>query len=96
MTQYALAVISNRRRKRKDVPAIHTPAALSARVQGTVVLELRIASDGRVSDARALRSVPELDQAALDAARQWQFTPTIVNGEAVPLILPASVRFALL
>jgi protein TonB len=48
-----------------------------------------------VSDARVLRSIPLLDQAALDAVRQWEFTPTLLNGVPVPVIMTVTVQFTL-
>ena len=46
-------------------------------------------------NARVLRSVPLLDQAALDAVRQWQYTPTMLNGVPVPVIMTVTVTFTL-
>jgi protein TonB len=48
-----------------------------------------------VVNARVLRSVPLLDQAALDAVRQWVFTPTLLNGVPVPVIMTVTVNFTL-
>jgi len=42
-----------------------------------------------------LRSVPLLDEAAVDAVRQWQFTPTLLNGEPVPVVMTVTVGFVL-
>jgi protein TonB len=42
-----------------------------------------------------LRSVPLLDQAALDAVRQWAYAPTTLNGVAVPVIMSVTVTFTL-
>lgn len=67
--------------------------ARAARVQGMVILELTIAADGSVQDARVLRSIPLLDQPAVEAARQWLFEPTQLNGQAVPVIMNATVEF---
>jgi len=58
-------------------------------------LEITIGPDGKVSDARVLRSIPLLDQAALDAVRQWVFTPTLLNGVPVPVIMTVTVNFTL-
>jgi protein TonB len=77
------------------VNPVYPPAAEAARVQGVVILEAMIGADGRVTDARVLRSIPLLDQAALDAVRQWQYTPTLLNGAAVPIIMTATVQFTL-
>ena len=43
----------------------------------------------------SFRSIPLLDQAALDAVRQWQFTPTLLNGVPVPVIMTVTVQFTL-
>jgi TonB family protein len=69
--------------------------ARSARVQGIVILEATIGPDGRVSEVRVLRHVPLLDQAAIDAVRQWEYTPTLVNGVPVPVIMTVTVNFRL-
>ena len=66
--------------KVKDVKPVYPPIAQSARVQGVVIVEAIIDADGKVADARVLRSIPLLDQAALDAVQQWEFTPTLLNG----------------
>jgi protein TonB len=58
-------------------------------------MEARIGVDGKVSHARILRSVPLLDQAALDAVMQWEFTPTLLNGQRVPVMMTVTVQFTL-
>ncbi len=80
--------------KIKDVPPIYPPEAMAAKIQGTVIIEATIDTSGFVNDAKILRSIPLLDQAALDAVRQWEFTPTLVNGQAVPVIMTVTVNFA--
>jgi protein TonB len=69
--------------------------ARQARVSGLVIIEAIIAKDGTVRDARVLRSVRLLDQAALDAVNQWRFTPTLLNGEPVEVVMSVNVTFAL-
>ena len=81
--------------KIKNVAPVYPPIAQSARVQGVVIIEATIGPDGRVKDARVLRSIPLLDQAALDAVRQWEFTPTLLNGVPVPVIMTVTVNFTL-
>jgi protein TonB len=78
-----------------DVAPIYSPAALAARIQGTVIIEATIAVDGRVQSARVLRSPPLLDEAALTAVRQWVYTPTLLNGVPVPVIMTVTVMFQL-
>jgi len=79
----------------KHVAPVYPPLAESARVQGVVILETIVGADGKVQDARILRSVPLLDQAALDAVKQWEFTPTLLNGSPVPIIVTMTVQFTL-
>ena len=81
--------------KVKHVNPVYPPIAQSARVQGVVIIEATIGPDGAVKDAKVLRSIPLLDQAALDAVRQWQFTPTLLNGVPVPVIMTVTVQFTL-
>jgi protein TonB len=81
--------------KTKHVAPVYPPIAQSARVQGVVILEAIIGPDGHVLDARVLRSIPLLDQAAIDAVRQWEFTPTHLNGAPVPVIMTVTLQFTL-
>jgi protein TonB len=82
-------------KKIRDVPPIYPSAAQEARVQGVVILEARIDESGNVGDTRILRSIPLLDQAATNAVRQWQYTPTLLNGAAVPVVMTVTVNFTL-
>jgi len=81
--------------KIRDAQPIYPMIAQSARVQGTVILEAVIGTDGRVREARVLRSIPLLDQSALDAVRQWIYTPTLLNGVPVPIVMTVTVTFTL-
>jgi protein TonB len=69
--------------------------ARAARREGTVILEAVLDADGTVREARVLRSVTLLDEAALSAVQQWRFTPTRLNGEPVPVVLTVTVVFSL-
>jgi TonB family protein len=79
--------------KVKDVPPVLPQAARRAGVQGTVVLEVTIDEIGRVADARILRSIPLLDQPALDAVRQWEYSPVLVQGVPRRMIATVTVTF---
>jgi TonB family protein len=78
-----------------DVRPVYPREAQDARVQGVVIIETLIGPDGRVQAGRILRSIPLLDQAALDAVRQWEFTPTLLNGVPVPIVMTVTVNFTL-
>jgi periplasmic protein TonB len=77
------------------VNPVYPPIAQSARVQGVVIVEAIIGPDGRVTEAKVLRSIPLLDAAALDAVKQWVYTPTLLNGVPVPVIMTVTVNFTL-
>lgn len=82
-------------KKVKHVNPIYPAAARERRITGVVILEARIGADGRVVDASVLRSIPELDQAALDAVKQWEFTPTLINGVETPVTMTMTIQFSL-
>jgi periplasmic protein TonB len=78
------------------VGPVYPPLAQTARVQGLVILEATIDTGGRVRDVRVLRSdSPLLNDAALSAVRQWVYTPTLLNGVPVSVVLTVTVQFRL-
>jgi protein TonB len=79
----------------RRVNPLYPPEARAEGVQGVVILEAVIGVDGRVCDTRILRSIPLLDQAAIDAVRQWEYKPTLLNGAPVPVIVTVTVPFTL-
>jgi TonB family protein len=79
----------------KNVLPVYPRLAQTVRVEGDVLIEAVIGPDGRVRETRVLRSIPLLDQAALDAVRAWEYTPTFLNDQPVPVILTVTVRFRL-
>jgi protein TonB len=81
--------------KIRDVKPIYPQIAITAKVEGMVIIEATIGKDGSVVDAKVLRSIALLDQAALDAVRQWKFTPTLLNGIPVPVLMTVTVNFSL-
>jgi len=66
-----------------------------AGIEGVIILGIVIGEDGSVIETAVLRSIPELDQAAIDAVRQWQFEPTLLNGEPVEVEMEVTVNFTL-
>jgi TonB family protein len=81
--------------KIKDVTPVYPAAAKTAKVAGVVIIEATIGADGKVIDAKVLRSVPMLDQAALDAVRQWEYKPSLLNGAPVPVVMTVTINFKL-
>jgi protein TonB len=67
----------------KKVQPEYPPIAKAARVQGPVSIQVLLSETGQLLDAVVLEGPPLLREAALAAARQWQFKPHQVNGKAV-------------
>lgn len=81
--------------KIRDAIPVYPTIAKAAHVQGTVYLEATIATDGSVRDLRVLSAPSILDEAALAAVRQWRYTPSLLNGQPVEVLMTVTVRFAL-
>jgi TonB family protein len=77
------------------VDPIYPDDAKAAGIAGVVLLEITIATDGSVSNARVLRSIPMLDQAAIDAVKQWKYEPTVLNGVPVEVEMNVYINFTL-
>ena len=82
-------------RKIVDLRPVYPDIARKARVEGTVILESVLDTSGNVTQLRVIRSVPLLDQAALDAVRQWRYTPTVYAGRPVSVLMTITIRFTL-
>lgn len=81
--------------KLRQVAPAYPELARQARVQGVVVLDCVIDPSGRVADVKVLRGHSLLAPAAVDAVRQWLYTPTRLNGVPVAVLLTVTVRFTL-
>lgn len=80
----------------REVKPQYSPRAMHAKIQGEVLMECVVNTDGRASDFKILRSLdPELDQAALDAAKLWQFEPGKKGGTPVPVMVTITMGFTL-
>jgi protein TonB len=69
--------------------------ARNARVQGAVILEAVINERGEVGRIRVLKSEPLLDQAAIAAVAKWRYTPTLLNGTPVSVLMTITINFTL-
>ncbi len=82
--------------KLKNVSPVYPELAKQARIKGVVILEATIGPRGDVTSVTILRGVhPLLDEAAVDAVKQWVYSPTLLNGVPVPLIMTVTVNFKL-
>jgi protein TonB len=79
--------------KIKDVAPVYPEIAKVANVEGTVTIQAHIDKTGYVTGTSVIQSVPLLNQAALDAVKEWQYRPQTVNGKAVPSVVTVNVKF---
>jgi len=77
----------------KRVEPVYPDIALMAKVGGTVILEAIVGADGSVESVKVLQSVKFLDQAAIDAVKQWRYSPLVLNGVPVPFVLTVTLSF---
>jgi TonB family protein len=84
-----------RPKRTRFVEPVYPESAQQSGVQSVVILELTLDRDGNVEGVRPLRGAPELLPAAMEAARQWAYEPTIVDGRAVSLRFAETVLFVL-
>lgn len=82
-------------KKLRNVSPVYPEEAKQARVQGVVILEATISPRGDVTSVKVLRGVQLLDQSAIDAVKQWVYTPTLLNGVPVPVIMTVTVNYKL-
>jgi protein TonB len=79
--------------KIRNVPPEYPDLARQAGVEGVVILECTLSPQGRVTEVLVLRGIPLLDDAAIEAVRQWVYTPTLLNEAPVPVIMTVTVDF---
>lgn len=68
------------------------PSRLPADAPATVIVELTVTRQGKVADVRVLRGHPAVDQAVIEAARQWIYKPAMENGVPVAVLHTATVK----
>ncbi len=77
------------------VEPVYPPNAVTSRIEGIVVVEATVDEQGVVQSVRVLRSIGPLDQAAIDAVRQWRYSPLRVNDESAQFVITVNVTFRL-
>jgi protein TonB len=78
-----------------EAQPVYPDIARQARVQGKVVIECIIAPNGRVENLRVVSGHPLLQQPAADAVREWRYTPSLLDGVPVAVIMTVTVNFIL-
>jgi protein TonB len=81
--------------KLHQVDPVYPAEAQANEVEGTVIAHIIIGTDGSVTNAQVVKSIPLLDQAALDAVVQWEFEPTLLNGQPVEVEMDVFLTFTL-
>jgi protein TonB len=81
--------------KIKHVAPVYPPVAVAGKIEGSVSLEALVDVTGHVTDVKVLEGNPLFEEAAIEAALQWVYTPTLLDGVPVPLILTITVQFQL-
>jgi TonB family protein len=79
----------------RNVDPVYPPLAIQARVQGTVRFAAIIGRDGRVQNLQLISGHPILVEAAREAAGQWEYRPTLLNGSPVEVVTTLEVNFKL-
>jgi periplasmic protein TonB len=77
------------------VDPVYPMLAQVRQLEGVVILEAIVDEEGKVESVRVLRSPGVFEQAAIDAVRQWRYSPVILNGRPEKFILTAVVSFRL-
>jgi TonB family protein len=78
-----------------SVPPAYPPLARAAGVQGSVVLQVEISIEGRVQNVSVVSGHALLNEAAIQAVRQWTYKPFVLNGQTIPLTTTVTVPFTL-
>jgi len=79
----------------QKIDPVYPELAKRARVAGIVLLQVTVDEQGSVQDVKLIRGHPLLNQSAIDAVRQWRYSPTLLNGEPVQVIATVTVNFVL-
>ena len=77
----------------KSVPPVYPQLAKTQRITGNVVLDALIDVSGKVAQVKVISGPPLLHQAALDAVKQWKYTPALLDGNPTSMHLTVTVQF---
>ena len=75
------------------VEPVYPELARRTRAEAVIVMEVQIDEQGDVTDVSIARGHPLFDQAAIDAVKQWRYSPTLLNGEPVPVVTTVTIPF---
>jgi len=72
----------------------YPPLARAARVTGVVLLQATISKQGTIEDLKVITGHPLLNEAAMEAVRQWRYKPQLLNGQPIEVITTITVNFS--
>lgn len=78
-----------------QVTPVYPPAAKEQHIEGTLLLHAIIGKDGTLQNLTYVSGPPILMSSAMDAVKQWQYKPTLLNGEPVEVDTTISVVYTL-
>ena len=78
-----------------SVPPEYPLLAKAQHVSGGVTIDALIDASGRVTKMQVMSGPALLEQAAMDALRQWKYQPAMLDGKAVPIHLTVTIQFRL-
>ena len=80
----------------RRIKPVYPEKCKKEKIEGTVVLEIKIDAEGNVTDARVLKSVhPDIDKAAMEAIKKWKYEPVLKDGKPVPVVFAVTINFYL-
>jgi len=79
----------------KRVEPLYPEEAKKAGIDGIVILEVTTDKEGLVQDVKVLRSIPALDDAAIEAIKQWVYEPMLIDGEPYGIVFTVTCNFEL-
>jgi TonB family protein len=78
----------------RKVELVYPELAKRARVAETIILVITVDEEGNVTDLKVQKGHPLLNPAAIDAVKQWKYSPTLLNGEPVPVSFAVTVIYS--
>lgn len=78
-----------------SAPPVYPALARAQHVAGNVTIDALIDANGRVTSMKVISGPVLLQQAAMDALRQWKYQPANLDGKAVPMHLTVTIQFRL-
>ncbi len=75
------------------VDPVYPELARRARISGPVILQVMVDEEGSVAEIKILSGHILLTEAAVEAVSQWKYSPTLLNGEPLPVVATVTVIF---